>query len=50
MTIVALIFTPFVLGYQAWSYVVFARRIHRPGAVPQEQVTNGGRDVANATN
>jgi cytochrome d ubiquinol oxidase subunit II len=30
MTIVALIFTPFVLGYQAWSYWVFRQRLHRP--------------------
>ncbi len=31
MTIVALIFTPFVLAYQAWSYWVFRKRVSRPG-------------------
>ena len=31
MTIIALIFTPFVLAYQAWSYWVFRQRIRRPG-------------------
>jgi cytochrome d ubiquinol oxidase subunit II len=30
MTIVAAIFTPFVLGYQTWSYWVFRQRISRP--------------------
>ena len=30
MTIVALIFTPFVLVYQAWSYWVFRQRLRRP--------------------
>ncbi|MCB2223608.1 MAG: cytochrome d ubiquinol oxidase subunit II [Actinobacteria bacterium] len=29
MTVVALIFTPIVLGYQAWSYKVFSKRISR---------------------
>jgi len=29
MTIVALIFTPIVLGYQAWTYWVFRKRISR---------------------
>ena len=32
MTIVALIFTPFVLAYQAWTYWVFRRRVRRPEA------------------
>ena len=27
MTVVAVIFTPIVLGYQAWTYWVFRRRI-----------------------
>jgi len=30
MTIVAAIFTPFVLAYQAWSYWVFRQRLIRP--------------------
>ncbi len=29
MTVVAAIFLPFVLGYQAWSYYVFSRRVSR---------------------
>ena len=29
MTVVAAIFLPFVLGYQAWSYYVFRRRVSR---------------------
>ncbi len=35
MTVVALIFTPLVLGYQAWTYWVFRKRIsthHIPSA------------------
>jgi cytochrome d ubiquinol oxidase subunit II len=32
MTIVAAICTPFVLGYQAWSYWVFRQRLVRPPA------------------
>jgi len=30
MTVVAAIFTPFVLGYQAWSFWVFRQRLSRP--------------------
>jgi cytochrome d ubiquinol oxidase subunit II len=30
MTIVALIFTPFVLIYQAWSYWIFRKRVTGP--------------------
>jgi cytochrome bd ubiquinol oxidase subunit II len=30
MTIVAAVFLPFVLGYQAWSYWVFRQRLTRP--------------------
>jgi cytochrome d ubiquinol oxidase subunit II len=36
MTVVAVIFTPIVLVYEAWTYWVFRRRIsthHIPGAV-----------------
>ncbi len=32
MSWVALIFTPFVLAYQSWSYWVFRRRVRRPDA------------------
>jgi cytochrome d ubiquinol oxidase subunit II len=32
MTVVAVVFTPLVLGYQAWSYYVFRSRIRGPGA------------------
>ncbi|MFC5175475.1 cytochrome d ubiquinol oxidase subunit II [Nocardioides taihuensis] len=38
MTVVALIFTPIVLGYQAWTYWVFRKRIsthHIPDPVPE---------------
>ncbi|MHB1502621.1 MAG: cytochrome d ubiquinol oxidase subunit II [Acidimicrobiales bacterium] len=34
MTIVAAIFTPFVLIYQGWSYWVFRQRVRRPGSPP----------------
>jgi cytochrome d ubiquinol oxidase subunit II len=27
MTVVGLVLLPFVLGYQAWSYYVFRRRV-----------------------
>jgi cytochrome d ubiquinol oxidase subunit II len=40
MTIVVVIFLPLVLGYQAWTYYVFRRRVSasefRPGAAPAE--------------
>ncbi len=32
MTVVALIFTPLVLAYQAWSYYVFRGRVKGPPA------------------
>jgi cytochrome d ubiquinol oxidase subunit II len=32
MSIVAVIFTPFVLLYQGWSYWVFRQRVRRPEA------------------
>ncbi len=41
MTVVAVIFTPVVLGYQAWTYWVFRKRIathHIPQPTP---VTSG---------
>ncbi|MHB1554515.1 MAG: cytochrome d ubiquinol oxidase subunit II [Acidimicrobiales bacterium] len=34
MTVVAAIFTPFVLAYQAWTYWVFRQRLTRPPAAP----------------
>ncbi len=34
MTIVAAIFTPFVLAYQGWTYWVFRQRLVRPPAAP----------------
>ncbi|MGW6915493.1 cytochrome d ubiquinol oxidase subunit II [Kitasatospora sp. NPDC054939] len=41
MTVVAAVFTPLVLGYQAWTYWVFRRRIgvqHIPGHAPAAAV------------
>jgi cytochrome d ubiquinol oxidase subunit II len=38
MTVVALIFTPIVLGYQAWSYRVFRKRVHREQFTTTESV------------
>jgi cytochrome bd ubiquinol oxidase subunit II len=38
MSVIALVLLPFVLGYQAWTYYVFRRRVSvhhfRPGAAP----------------
>jgi cytochrome bd ubiquinol oxidase subunit II len=42
MTVVVIIFLPLVLGYQAWTYYVFRRRVsrqefqppHAPGTPP----------------
>ncbi len=39
MTVVAAIFTPFVLAYQAWSYWVFRQRLVRP------PVTSGAHEA-----
>ena len=39
MTIVALIFTPFVLAYQAWSFWVFRSRVSRPDEMAGEMAT-----------
>jgi cytochrome d ubiquinol oxidase subunit II len=43
MTVVALVFTPIVLGYQAWTYWVFRRRISREdvAAAPGAAVSTG---------
>ncbi|CAI9410854.1 cytochrome d ubiquinol oxidase subunit II [Nocardioides sp. T2.26MG-1] len=42
MTVVAAIFTPIVLGYQAWTYWVFRKRIsvHH---IPEAELENAGR-------
>ena len=39
MSWVALIFTPFVLVYQSWTYWIFKKRVSRPGA-PSENVAS----------
>jgi cytochrome d ubiquinol oxidase subunit II len=58
MTVVVIIFLPLVLGYQAWTYYVFRRRVSAadfqpvprprgdsPGAPPSSPVTgDGSRD------
>jgi cytochrome d ubiquinol oxidase subunit II len=46
MTWVAVIFTPIVLGYQAWTYWVFRKRIsvhHIPGAGPGAVLADASR-------
>jgi cytochrome d ubiquinol oxidase subunit II len=47
MTVVAAIFTPFVLAYQGWTYWVFRQRLTRPVTAPA--VTTGGPPPAVAT-
>lgn len=42
MTIVALVFTPIVLVYQAWTYWVFRKRIIRPEPKPLPAPADGG--------
>jgi cytochrome d ubiquinol oxidase subunit II len=42
MTVVAAIFTPFVLLYQGWTYWVFRRRLQRPAAVAAPAPGAGG--------
>jgi cytochrome d ubiquinol oxidase subunit II len=39
MTVVVLIFLPFVLAYQTWTYYVFRRRVSRQEFLPQPGVT-----------
>jgi cytochrome bd ubiquinol oxidase subunit II len=39
MTVVAVIFLPFVLAYQAWTYYVFRRRISRQQFLPAAGAT-----------
>jgi len=40
MSWVALIFTPFVLAYQSWTYWVFKKRVSRPGSSSESVPTN----------
>jgi cytochrome d ubiquinol oxidase subunit II len=40
MTVVVVIFLPFVLAYQAWSYYIFRRRVSR-----HEFLARSGRDA-----
>ena len=37
MTIVAIVFLPFVLAYQTWTYYVFRRRVSRRDFLPDAQ-------------
>lgn len=54
MTIVAAIFTPFVLAYQAWTYWVFRQRLVRPpeaavaapGPIPLPSTTTAAEPLA----
>ena len=41
MSWVALIFTPFVLAYQSWTYWIFKRRVRRPGTPAAPAPTAG---------
>ena len=41
MTVVAAIFTPFVLAYQAWTYWVFRQRLTRPPTTPGSVTPSG---------
>jgi cytochrome d ubiquinol oxidase subunit II len=50
MTVVAAIFTPFVLAYQGWSYWVFRQRRGRPQPAPRlsDMAGGGGSPPADA--
>jgi cytochrome bd ubiquinol oxidase subunit II len=37
MTVVVILFLPFVLAYQTWTYYVFRRRVSRQDFVPSPQ-------------
>jgi cytochrome d ubiquinol oxidase subunit II len=39
MTVVVIVFLPFVLGYQAWTYYVFRRRVSREEFLPAQPLT-----------
>jgi cytochrome bd ubiquinol oxidase subunit II len=41
MTVVALIFTPFVLAYQAWNFWVFRARLASPEAPSEANAPPG---------
>ena len=49
MTVVALIFTPLVLGYQAWNFWVFRKRLVAP-PVPADGPPAGGPSGPGASN
>jgi hypothetical protein len=51
MTVVALIFTPLVLVYQAWNYHVFRARLRMPrqGTEAEGTPAAGAPDTAPAT-
>jgi hypothetical protein len=51
MTVVALIFTPLVLVYQAWNYHVFRARLRMPrqGIEAEGTPTAGASDKAPAS-
>ena len=42
MTVVVIIFLPVVLGYQAWTYYVFRRRVSREEFVPAPEPARPG--------
>ena len=47
MTVVVIIFLPLVLGYQAWTYYVFRRRVSREEfAAPEPARQEPGTDAA----
>jgi len=48
-TVVALVLLPFVLGYQAWTYHVFRRRISDQPRRPAAPVSPAHRRAAGAT-
>jgi cytochrome bd ubiquinol oxidase subunit II len=43
MTVIAVIFTPLVIGYQAWNYHVFRQRLQQP---PSDKVAGAARPAA----
>ena len=43
MTVVVIIFLPFVLAYQTWTYYVFRRRVSRREFQPTPQRAHAGR-------
>lgn len=49
MSVVALIFVPFVLAYQGWTYWVFRARLTRAAVAPQEERPATRRGAAGRT-